>query len=123
MADKGEQVPSYSRFACIGSGFSAVALGATLQRWYGITDVRFFERHDDLGGTWFVNRYPGEQPPPTRPIRGRMLSAQAAHATSQASSTASPLRPIPSGRGFWRRRRSCSSTSPASPTTMTSLPR
>ncbi|KAM4064976.1 l-lysine 6-monooxygenase (NADPH-requiring) domain-containing protein [Hirsutella rhossiliensis] len=50
---------SYSQFACIGSGFSAIGLGATLKRWYGITDVRFFERHSDLGGTWFVNTYPG----------------------------------------------------------------
>ncbi|KAK3385465.1 hypothetical protein B0H63DRAFT_433197 [Podospora didyma] len=51
--------PSYSQFACIGSGFSAIGLGATLQRWYGISDIRFFERHSDLGGTWFINQYPG----------------------------------------------------------------
>lgn len=50
---------SYSKFACIGTGFSAIGLGATLKRWYGITDVRFFERHDNLGGTWHINRYPG----------------------------------------------------------------
>ncbi|PNY26054.1 Uncharacterized protein TCAP_04011 [Tolypocladium capitatum] len=49
----------YSQFACIGSGVSAIGLGATLKRWYGITDVRFFERHSDLGGTWFANTYPG----------------------------------------------------------------
>ncbi|KYK59859.1 hypothetical protein DCS_00993 [Drechmeria coniospora] len=56
----GEKQPvGYSQFACIGSGFSAIGLGATLKRWYGITDVRFFERHEDLGGTWFVNTYPG----------------------------------------------------------------
>lgn len=51
--------PSYSQFACIGTGFSAIGLGATLKRWYGITDVRFFERHSQLGGTWFINQYPG----------------------------------------------------------------
>ena len=49
----------YSRFACIGSGFSAICLGAQLQRWYGITDIRFFEQFSDLGGTWFRNQYPG----------------------------------------------------------------
>ncbi|KJZ75731.1 hypothetical protein HIM_04888 [Hirsutella minnesotensis 3608] len=54
-----KQGVTYSQFACIGSGISAIALGATLKRWYGITDVRFFERHDDLGGTWFANTYPG----------------------------------------------------------------
>lgn len=50
---------SYSQFACIGSGFAAIGLGATLKRWYGIEDVKFFERHNQLGGTWFINRYPG----------------------------------------------------------------
>lgn len=50
---------SYSRFACVGTGFAGIALGAQLKRWYGISDVRFFERHDDLGGTWFANKYPG----------------------------------------------------------------
>lgn len=50
---------SYSRFACIGAGFSGIGLGATLKRWYGITDVRLFERHDHCGGTWYANRYPG----------------------------------------------------------------
>ena len=53
------QIFSYSQFACIGSGFSAIAVGATLQRWYGIDDVRFFESQPTLGGTWFANQYPG----------------------------------------------------------------
>ncbi|KAK4217494.1 hypothetical protein QBC37DRAFT_307963 [Rhypophila decipiens] len=53
------QNPSYSQFACIGSGFSAICLGAQLQRWYGITDVYFFEKLSNLGGTWFANQYPG----------------------------------------------------------------
>lgn len=57
LAEK--QSIGYSQFACIGSGFAAIGLGATLKRWYGITDVRFFERHGDLGGTWFINTYPG----------------------------------------------------------------
>ncbi|KAG6039002.1 hypothetical protein E4U41_003357 [Claviceps citrina] len=55
----GKTNPTYSRFACIGSGFSAIGLGATLKRWYGITDIQFFERNSDLGGTWFANKYPG----------------------------------------------------------------
>ena len=55
-----EECRSFSQFACIGSGFSAICLGATLKRWYGITDVRFFEKHSQLGGTWFVNQYPGK---------------------------------------------------------------
>ncbi|KAJ5737860.1 Flavoprotein [Penicillium malachiteum] len=52
-------VPSYSQFACIGTGISAIALGATLQRWYQMDDIRFFERHGDSGGTWHISSYPG----------------------------------------------------------------
>ena len=51
--------PSYSQFTCIGAGVSGIGLGATLKRWYGITDIQIFERHDGYGGTWFVNSYPG----------------------------------------------------------------
>ncbi|KAF6807265.1 ATP-binding cassette [Colletotrichum sojae] len=58
-ATKTPQVPSYTQFACVGTGFSGIGLGATLKRWYGIGDVRFFERNDKLGGTWYVNQYPG----------------------------------------------------------------
>jgi cation diffusion facilitator CzcD-associated flavoprotein CzcO len=54
-----ESTSSYSQFACIGAGFSGIALGVTLKRWYKITDIRFFERHSDLGGTWYANKYPG----------------------------------------------------------------
>lgn len=54
----------YSQFICIGTGFSGIGLGATLKRWYGITDVRFFEREADVGGTWYLNNYPGEQENP-----------------------------------------------------------
>ncbi|PHH87650.1 hypothetical protein CDD83_8594 [Cordyceps sp. RAO-2017] len=59
MASLDKPTVSYSQFACIGSGFSAIGLGATLKRWYGITDIRFFDRHADLGGTWHINTYPG----------------------------------------------------------------
>ncbi|KAF5624644.1 ACB 4-hydroxyacetophenone monooxygenase [Fusarium tjaetaba] len=59
MASNKESTSSYSQFACIGAGFSGIALGVTLKRWYGITDIRFFERHSDLGGTWYANKYPG----------------------------------------------------------------
>lgn len=50
---------SYSQFACVGTGFSAIGLGATLQRWYGIDNIAFFEKFENLGGTWFINQYPG----------------------------------------------------------------
>ncbi|KAM3529940.1 hypothetical protein MY4038_005157 [Beauveria bassiana] len=50
---------TYSQFACIGTGFSGIGLGATLKRWYNITDVVLFERESKLGGTWHINQYPG----------------------------------------------------------------
>lgn len=58
MEDDNKQ-STYTRFACIGTGFSGIGLGATLKRWYNISDIRFFERNASLGGTWFANRYPG----------------------------------------------------------------
>lgn len=58
LFDEAEQV-SYTQFACIGTGFSGIGLGAQLKRWYNITDIQFFERQASLGGTWYANRYPG----------------------------------------------------------------
>ncbi|KAL2862407.1 flavin-containing monooxygenase [Aspergillus lucknowensis] len=54
-----KSIPSYSQIACVGTGISAIALGATLKRWYQLDDIRFFERNDDCGGTWHINSYPG----------------------------------------------------------------
>ena len=56
---QGDQAPSYTQFACIGAGVSGIGLGAILKRWYGISDVHFFDRNVDLGGTWRANQYPG----------------------------------------------------------------
>lgn len=60
MHDSGQPDPPFTQFASIGTGFSAIGLGATLQRWYGLDDIQFFDRQSDLGGTWFANSYPGE---------------------------------------------------------------
>ncbi|KAJ5288160.1 flavoprotein [Penicillium angulare] len=51
---------SYSQIAYIGTGLSAIALGATLKRWYDMDDVHFFERHRDCGETWHISSYPAE---------------------------------------------------------------
>ncbi|RAL05414.1 flavin-containing monooxygenase [Aspergillus ibericus CBS 121593] len=53
------ETPTYSQIACIGTGLSAIALGATLQRWYKFDDICFFDRHSESGGTWHINSYPG----------------------------------------------------------------
>ncbi|KND86224.1 Baeyer-Villiger monooxygenase [Tolypocladium ophioglossoides CBS 100239] len=72
MGRQEEQAVGYSQFACIGSGVSAIALGATLKRWYGITDVHFFERHSALGGT-----YANAPRHPARLLRQRALTLDA----------------------------------------------
>ncbi|KAK5790837.1 hypothetical protein VI817_008124 [Penicillium citrinum] len=59
MTSKPIDPPSYSQVACVGAGLSAVALGATLKRWYDLEDIRFFERHPTSGGTWYISTYPG----------------------------------------------------------------
>ncbi|KAJ4208853.1 hypothetical protein NW759_013615 [Fusarium solani] len=50
---------AYTRFACIGAGFSGIGLGVQLKRWYNQDDICFFERHGELGGTWWISKYPG----------------------------------------------------------------
>ncbi len=42
----------------IGSGFGALAVAIELKR-AGHTDLRLWERSDDLGGVWRDNTYPG----------------------------------------------------------------
>lgn len=46
--------------AIIGTGFSGIA-AATALRKEGVRDFVLFERSDDIGGTWLVNRYPGAE--------------------------------------------------------------
>lgn len=50
---------TYSKVACVGTGVSGIGLGASLKRWYGETDIKFFERSNHPCGTWNINRYPG----------------------------------------------------------------
>ncbi|MGP3533429.1 flavin-containing monooxygenase [Microbacterium sp. RD1] len=46
--------------AVIGAGFSGIAAGVALLK-QGIEDFVIFERSEQIGGTWFVNRYPGAE--------------------------------------------------------------
>ena len=48
----------YSEVVCIGAGFSGLCVGAQLQT-MGVENFRIYERESSLGGTWFVNTYPG----------------------------------------------------------------
>src|SRR5215211_4085235 len=44
--------------AIIGAGFSGLGMAIRLRR-HGIDDFLVLERHDDVGGTWWANTYPG----------------------------------------------------------------
>jgi cation diffusion facilitator CzcD-associated flavoprotein CzcO len=48
------------RVAVIGAGFCGIAAGVALQR-QGITDFTIFEASSGVGGTWWLNRYPGAE--------------------------------------------------------------
>src|SRR3954463_12284086 len=42
----------------VGTGFGGMGAAIQLKR-LGIDDVVMLEREDDLGGTWYLNHYPG----------------------------------------------------------------
>ncbi|KAK0536082.1 hypothetical protein OC835_002153 [Tilletia horrida] len=52
-------LPRYSQVIVLGAGISGIATAALLQREFGIHDVRIFERYNEPGGVWFINKYPG----------------------------------------------------------------
>ncbi|WP_432990202.1 flavin-containing monooxygenase [Dactylosporangium sp. CA-233914] len=46
--------------AIIGAGFSGIAAATALLK-QGVDDFVMFERSEEIGGTWWVNRYPGAE--------------------------------------------------------------
>jgi cation diffusion facilitator CzcD-associated flavoprotein CzcO len=50
--------PAILDVAIIGAGFSGLCMAIALKK-AGRTNFRVFEKASDLGGTWFLNRYPG----------------------------------------------------------------
>lgn len=42
----------------VGAGFGGIAAGVRLRR-AGIDDFVIVDKHPSVGGTWFVNKYPG----------------------------------------------------------------
>ena len=46
------------KIAIIGAGFAGLGTAIRLRR-SGERDFRIFEKADGVGGTWWVNRYPG----------------------------------------------------------------
>ncbi|CAI6335770.1 unnamed protein product [Periconia digitata] len=48
-----------SEILIIGAGMSGLGLAVQLIRKYGIRNFELVEKTDDVGGTWFQNKYPG----------------------------------------------------------------
>ena len=62
-AGTGDRLPAgadHHRVVIIGAGFGGIGLAVRLLA-EGIDDVVILEKEDDLGGTWYVNTYPGCQ--------------------------------------------------------------
>ncbi len=51
---------THHRVVIVGAGFGGIALAIRLQN-EGVDDIVILEREEDLGGTWYVNTYPGCQ--------------------------------------------------------------
>ncbi|KAK6355639.1 hypothetical protein TWF718_000032 [Orbilia javanica] len=49
----------YSTVLIVGAGESGLCMGAQLKRQLNIDDFVIYERHSDIGGTWYANTYPG----------------------------------------------------------------
>jgi cation diffusion facilitator CzcD-associated flavoprotein CzcO len=45
--------------AIIGTGESGIAMACQLKAKLGLKDFAVFERQAGIGGTWYINQYPG----------------------------------------------------------------
>ncbi|QSZ30391.1 hypothetical protein DSL72_004914 [Monilinia vaccinii-corymbosi] len=50
---------TYYPIAIIGAGESGIAMGCRLKEVLAFDQFRIFERQSGIGGTWWINRYPG----------------------------------------------------------------
>jgi cation diffusion facilitator CzcD-associated flavoprotein CzcO len=57
----------YNDIVCIGGGLSAIALGAHAKITYSFADIHYYDRNASMGGTWWINTYPGKHPSPHYP--------------------------------------------------------
>lgn len=59
--ENGYDANSYTYYpvAIIGAGESGIAMGCRLKEKFGFDQFRLFDRHSGIGGTWWINRYPG----------------------------------------------------------------
>lgn len=57
--DHETQEYTYYPIAIIGAGESGIAMGCRLKEVLGFDQFRIFDRQSGIGGTWWINRYPG----------------------------------------------------------------
>ena len=57
----GYEKDSYTYYPVIivGAGESGIALGCRLKSELGFDQFRIYDRQAGIGGTWWINRYPG----------------------------------------------------------------
>ena len=60
MDDGNDLQPDHHRVAILGAGLAGIGMAIRLRQ-QAIEDFVIIEREDDLGGTWYVNTYPGCQ--------------------------------------------------------------
>ncbi len=44
---------------CIGAGISGILAAIRLPQYVPDIDITIYDKNEELGGTWFENRYPG----------------------------------------------------------------
>jgi cation diffusion facilitator CzcD-associated flavoprotein CzcO len=50
---------TYYPVLVVGAGESGIAMGCRLKEKLGCDQFRIFDRQSGMGGTWWINRYPG----------------------------------------------------------------
>lgn len=53
------QEVQYVPIIIVGAGESGIAMGCRLKSELGLTDFHIFDRQGGIGGTWYINQYPG----------------------------------------------------------------
>lgn len=52
----------HMKIICIGAGASGLLLAYKLQRSFQNFELILYEKNDEIAGTWYENRYPGQVP-------------------------------------------------------------
>ena len=50
---------TYYPVLIVGAGESGIAMGCRMKEELGFDQFRIFDRQAGMGGTWWINRYPG----------------------------------------------------------------